>query len=88
MEWGATLPPPSSPPRTTPSLHRDVAPLLTGSTVGECRSKHLRAEGGPRTGPSRQLPPALAILERERGEDSFRCTDREEMGPTSLLDVQ
>jgi hypothetical protein len=33
MEWGATLPP-LSPPRMSPSPHRDVVPLQTGSMDG------------------------------------------------------
>jgi hypothetical protein len=39
VERGATLPP-LSPPRMTPSPHREVVPLQTGSTAGERRPKH------------------------------------------------
>jgi hypothetical protein len=41
VERGATLPPLSPPPpRMTPSPHREVVPLQTGSTAGERRPKH------------------------------------------------
>jgi hypothetical protein len=45
MERGATLPP-SSPPRTTPSLPQDAAPLWTGSAIGERRRKHPERRAG------------------------------------------
>jgi hypothetical protein len=52
MERGVT-PPPPSPRCVVSSQPRGVASLLTGPSISERRSKHLRAEGGPRSDLSR-----------------------------------
>jgi hypothetical protein len=87
MERGPTLPPLSS-PHAAPSLPRGLVPLLTGSSVDECRSKHFRAKGGLPSNLSRQVPPTLVTPDHKRWRDPFICADGEEMGPTPLPDAQ
>jgi hypothetical protein len=86
MDRGKTLPTPS-PPRVAPSLPQGATPLLTGPMVGKHQSKCLRAEGGPPSGLSKQLPPTLETPSHEGVDDPFICVGGREMGSISLLDA-